>query len=49
MVACGDLLQVAKRELALECNYTYEAAAQVRFRELVNQDEQLSEVGSESL
>lgn len=35
-------LQVAKRELALECNYSYEAAAQARFRDLVAGDPQLA-------
>jgi predicted unusual protein kinase regulating ubiquinone biosynthesis (AarF/ABC1/UbiB family) len=34
--------QVAKRELALECNYAYEAAAQQRFRQLVSSDPELS-------
>lgn len=33
--------QVAKRELALECDYTYEAAAQQRFKGLVEGDVQL--------
>ena len=28
-------VKVAKRELALECDYTYEAAAQQRFKDLV--------------
>lgn len=37
-------LQVAKRELALECNYTYEGAAQQRFRDLVAADSQLNSV-----
>jgi len=41
---CCILLQVAKRELALECNYTYEAAAQQRFRQLVAADAELSRV-----
>lgn len=36
--------QVAKRELALECNYSYEAAAQGRFRELVAGDPQLAQL-----
>jgi hypothetical protein len=36
--------QVAKRELALECNYTYEAAAQQRFRSLVAGDAELSKL-----
>jgi hypothetical protein len=36
--------QVAKRELALECNYSYEAAAQGRFRELVAADPQLAQL-----
>jgi len=30
--------QVAKRELALECDYSYEARCQKRFRELVMAD-----------
>ncbi|WIA21608.1 hypothetical protein OEZ85_000793 [Tetradesmus obliquus] len=37
-------VKVAKRELALECNYTYEAAAQQRFRQLVAADAELSRV-----
>jgi aarF domain-containing kinase len=37
-------MQVAKRELALECNYTYEAAAQQRFKQLVADDAELSRV-----
>lgn len=35
-------VKVAKRELALECDYTYEAAAQRRFKELVQTDQDLS-------
>lgn len=35
---------MAKRELALECNYTYEAAAQQRFRQLVASDPALTHV-----
>ncbi len=30
--------QVAKRELALECDYSYEARCQAKFRELVMAD-----------
>jgi predicted unusual protein kinase regulating ubiquinone biosynthesis (AarF/ABC1/UbiB family) len=37
-------VQVAKRELALECNYTYEAAAQQRFKQLVADDAEMSRV-----
>eukprot|EP00882_Tetradesmus_deserticola_P024370 GHRQ01026631.1.p1 GENE.GHRQ01026631.1~~GHRQ01026631.1.p1 ORF type:complete len:190 (+),score=97.72 GHRQ01026631.1:787-1356(+) len=37
-------VKVAKRELALECNYTYEAAAQQRFRSLVAADPELAAV-----
>lgn len=37
-------VKVAKRELALECNYTYEATAQQRFRQLVAADAELSRV-----
>ena len=36
------LVQVAKRELALECDYRHEAAAQARFRELVLADPSLA-------
>ena len=32
------MLQVAKRELALECDYSYEARSQKKFRELVMAD-----------
>ena len=32
------MLQVAKRELALECDYSYEARCQKKFRELVMAD-----------
>lgn len=41
---CCMHTQVAKRELALECNYTYEAAAQQRFRDLVAGDEELAKL-----
>lgn len=33
-----DSVQVAKKELALECDYSYEARSQKRFRELVMAD-----------
>ncbi len=33
--------QVAKRELALECDYSYEAASQARFKALVEGDRDL--------
>eukprot|EP00879_Flechtneria_rotunda_P006145 GHRR01006461.1.p1 GENE.GHRR01006461.1~~GHRR01006461.1.p1 ORF type:complete len:813 (+),score=305.37 GHRR01006461.1:22-2460(+) len=39
-----NAVKVAKRELALECDYTYEAAAQARFRQLVASDEDLRRV-----
>lgn len=35
---CGSV-QVAKRELALECDYSYEARCQQQFRQLVAADE----------
>lgn len=34
----GENAQVAKRELALECDYSYEARCQAKFRELVMAD-----------
>ncbi len=34
----GLIVQVAKRELALECDYSYEARCQKKFRELVMAD-----------
>ena len=37
------LLQVAKRELALECDYEYEARCQKRFKQLLSTDAELSE------
>lgn len=39
MVVLDD--QVAKRELALECDYSYEARCQQRFRQLVIDDPDL--------
>ena len=33
-----NAVAVAKKELALECDYTYEAAAQARFAQLVAED-----------
>ena len=36
------ILQVAKRELALECDYRWELASQQRFRSLVLADPELS-------
>lgn len=39
---CARAGQVAKRELALECDYSYEAAAQARFKALVAGDPQLA-------
>ena len=36
--------QVAKRELALECDYRHELAAQARFRDLVANDPELNSV-----
>eukprot|EP00878_Enallax_costatus_P015605 GHUV01016345.1.p1 GENE.GHUV01016345.1~~GHUV01016345.1.p1 ORF type:complete len:333 (+),score=72.48 GHUV01016345.1:401-1399(+) len=39
-----NAVRVAKRELALECDYTYEAAAQQKFRQLVQNDKHLSQV-----
>ncbi len=38
------LAQVAKRELALECDYRHELAAQARFRDLVANDPELNGV-----
>ena len=38
MEGVGWVLQVAKRELALECDYSYEARCQKKFRELVMAD-----------
>jgi hypothetical protein len=38
---CRLLPQVAKRELALECDYSWEFAGQSRFKQLVEEDEQL--------
>ena len=37
------LLQVAKRELALECDYEYEARCQKRFKQLLSTDAELSD------
>ena len=37
------LKQVAKRELALECDYSYEARCQAQFRQLVAADPELRE------
>ena len=39
-------LQVAKRELALECDYAYEARSQAQFRALVRGDPELRDVVS---
>lgn len=36
-------LQVAKRELAMECDYEYEAQCQKRFKRLISTDAELSE------
>lgn len=33
--------QVAKRELALECDYSWEATSQARFKQLVEADSSL--------
>jgi aarF domain-containing kinase len=41
-------VRVAKRELALECDYTYEAEAQRRFKALVERDEGLLRSGAAS-
>lgn len=35
-------MQVAKRELALECDYTYEATCQERFKQLVETEPALA-------
>ena len=37
------VLQVAKRELKLECDYEYEARCQKRFKQLLSTDAELSE------
>jgi hypothetical protein len=34
-------MQVAKRELALECDYSWEFAGQSRFKQLIEEDHQL--------
>ena len=41
---CQSVLQVAKRELAMECDYAYEARCQSRFKELVEADPDFNSV-----
>eukprot|EP00967_Tisochrysis_lutea_P099139 scaffold147049_cov20-Tisochrysis_lutea.AAC.2 len=42
-IACTRApVQVAKRELALECDYSWEAASQARFKQLVEADKSLA-------
>ena len=39
----GWLVQVAKRELSMECDYEYEARCQKRFKKLISTDPDLAE------
>ena len=36
-----NAVEVAKKELALECDYTYEAASQIKYKELVQEEKHL--------